>query len=173
MPQGSVFGILFYLLSFQSHSSEYFSDDDSQFSISSLDFSTKLQLMGQLTIPCLHQNVQQISRLEICKTIVIIFPPKPTPHIYPLLNFLKVFIYLFIYLAMPGLRCSLWDLELQHANSLAVACGIQFPEQGWNQGPQHCEGRVLVTGPPGKSLLCCISLQLLFSIYSGPIHKPF
>ena len=32
---------------------------------------------------------------------------------------------------------------------LAVACGIQFPDQGLNPGPLHWEVRVLATGPPG------------------------
>ena len=30
-------------------------------------------------------------------------------------------------------------------------CGIQFPDQGSNLGPQHWECGVSVTGPPGKS----------------------
>ena len=68
-------------------------------------------------------------------------------------------IYLFIYLAVPGLSCSTQDLfQLQHVESLVVAhgllvvaCGIQFPDQGWNPGSLHWEREVLATGPPGKS----------------------
>ena len=36
---------------------------------------------------------------------------------------------------------------------LIAACGIQFPDQGANLGPLHWELGVLVTGPPGKSLM--------------------
>ena len=34
---------------------------------------------------------------------------------------------------------------------LAVACGIQFLNLGWNPGPLHWELRVLAPGPPAKS----------------------
>ena len=34
---------------------------------------------------------------------------------------------------------------------LAVACGIWFPDQGSNLSPLLWEGRVLATGPPGRS----------------------
>ena len=43
---------------------------------------------------------------------------------------------LFIYLAAPGLSCSMW---------------IYFRDQGSNLGPLHREPRLLATGPPGKS----------------------
>ena len=48
----------------------------------------------------------------------------------------------FICLAAAGLNCSAKDLlsGLQHAESLVVACGVWFPQQGWNLG-------VLATGP--------------------------
>ena len=49
------------------------------------------------------------------------------------LYFLKLF---FIYLAVLGPNCGLWD---------------QFPDQGSNMGPLHWEHRVLDTGPTGKS----------------------
>ena len=52
--------------------------------------------------------------------------------------------YIFIYLFAPG-------FYLQHTNSLVVACGIQFPDQGSNPGPLHWEHGVPATGPPGKS----------------------
>ena len=34
--------------------------------------------------------------------------------------------YLFVCLAVPGLSCSIWDLQslLRHAGSLATTCGI-------------------------------------------------
>ena len=53
----------------------------------------------------------------------------------------EVFCFFFfnMYFAAPGL-------------SLAVACGIQFPDQGSNLGPMHWESRALATEPPGKSL---------------------
>ena len=49
--------------------------------------------------------------------------------------FLKLF--LFIYLALLGLSCSMWDLVSQ---------------PGIEPGPPVWECEVLVTGPPGKSL---------------------
>ena len=53
-----------------------------------------------------------------------------------ILNFF-FFFSLFIYLAAHGLSC---------------ACGIWFPNQVLNPGPQHWEFRVLASGPPGESL---------------------
>ena len=61
-------------------------------------------------------------------------------------NYLKVFlkINLFIYLAVPGLSCSLGNLRssLQHVGFLAATCklllatcGTYFPDQGLNLGP--------------------------------------
>ena len=35
---------------------------------------------------------------------------------------------------------------------LVAACGIKFPDQGWNLDPLHLECRVLAAGPSGKSL---------------------
>lgn len=56
------------------------------------------------------------------------------------------------YLAAPGLSWDTRDLwsSLRHARSLAVACGIEFPEEGSNPGPLLWEHRVLTIGPPGK-----------------------
>ena len=51
---------------------------------------------------------------------------------------------LFVYFAAPGLSCGMQKL-------LAAACGIQFPDQGSNQGPLYWEGGVLATGPQRKS----------------------
>ena len=53
-------------------------------------------------------------------------------------------IYLFIYLAVPSVNCSTWDL-------LVVESRILFPDQGSNLTPLSWECRVLATGPPGKS----------------------
>ena len=63
------------------------------------------------------------------------------------------FLKLFIYLAVLGPNCGLWD---------------QFPDQGSNLGPLHWEHRVLVTGSTVKSpfafffflnqFLCCCLL---------------
>ena len=51
------------------------------------------------------------------------------------------FLIFFIYLAVPGLSCSMWDL---------------VPDQGSNPDPLHWEHGVLATGPPGKSLGVCL-----------------
>ena len=77
--------------------------------------------------------------------------------------------YLFTYLTVPGLSGGTQHLQssLQPAGSfswggggvgggcelLVAACGIFFPDQGWNPGPLPWECRVLATGPPGKSLI--------------------
>ena len=57
------------------------------------------------------------------------------------LHFLKNIFFLYINLDAPGLLCSM-QVE---------ACDWD-PDLGSNQGPLHWEHRVLVTGPPGKSL---------------------
>ena len=44
-------------------------------------------------------------------------------------------LFLFVYLAAPGLSCLVWDLQLWHAGSLVAACGIYFPDQGSNPDP--------------------------------------
>ena len=56
-------------------------------------------------------------------------------------------------LAVLGLSCGLQDLGslFWHVEFSAVACGIYFPDQGWNLGLLHWECRVQATGPPGKS----------------------
>ena len=84
--------------------------------------------------------------------------------------FLFTFLYLFIYLAVSGLSCGTWDLQLQHMGSLVVACeflvvacGIQFPDQGSNPGPLRWERRVLVTGTPWKSLHCLFIYLYFFN----------
>ena len=47
--------------------------------------------------------------------------------------------YSFIYLAAPGLNCGTWALQSSshHEGSSALACGIQFPDQGSNLGQLH------------------------------------
>ena len=49
--------------------------------------------------------------------------------------------YLFIYLTVPGLSCSRWDLQssLEQAGLFTVACEIWFPDQGSNPNPWHWE----------------------------------
>ena len=44
---------------------------------------------------------------------------------------------------------------------LIMACGVQFPDQVLNSRPLYWECWVLVTGPPGKSLLFIFILALL------------
>ena len=44
-----------------------------------------------------------------------------------------------IYLTAPGLSCYVWDL---------------VPNQEFNPDPLHWEHKILVTGPPAKSLKC-------------------
>ena len=93
----------------------------------------------------------------------------------PLFTFLKKFI--FIYLVVLGLSCSMHDLQspLQDAESLAAACellgatrGIQFPDQQSNPSPLCWESGVLATGPPGKSLPTSFFFFNLFSYLAVP-----
>ena len=42
---------------------------------------------------------------------------------------------------------------------LVVACGIQSPEQGWNWGPLHWEGRILATRYQGSPRLGSFTLR--------------
>ena len=79
----------------------------------------------------------------------------------------------FISLAVLGLTCSMQDLPslLQHVRSLAVACGIQFPDQGLNPGPLHWERGVLATEPPEKSFSDRFSNAN--STYEESIHSSF
>ena len=65
----------------------------------------------------------------------------------------NIYIYIYSHLFVQLRWSSLW-----HVRSLAVACkllvvacGIWFPDQGWNPGSLCWEYRVLATGPPGKS----------------------
>ena len=46
---------------------------------------------------------------------------------------------------------------------LVMACGVQFPDQGWNPGSVHWERRVLATGTQGKSLLFVFKKELIVS----------
>ena len=56
--------------------------------------------------------------------------------------------------------------SLQPVGSPVVACRIQFPGQGLNQGPLLQELGVLATGPPGKSPQNPIFIQCVVIIYS-------
>ena len=43
-----------------------------------------------------------------------------------------------------------------------AACGIQFPDRGWNLGSQHREHGAFATGPPGNSRIVSVSLLDFF-----------
>ena len=60
-----------------------------------------------------------------------------------------------IYLAVPGLPCSTWDLQLlwlQHVNSQSQHVASSFLTRDGTLGPLYWENGVLATGPPGKTL---------------------
>ena len=74
---------------------------------------------------------------------------------------------LIIYFGCARSQLRLVGSSLRHAGALVVACrllvvacGIQFPDQGWNLGPLHWERRVLPTGSSGKSHTIPCSLIL-------------
>ena len=52
--------------------------------------------------------------------------------------FKKIFIHLFIYLAVPGPSCGMWDLQLRHANSQLWHTGSSFPTRDRTRAP--CTG---------------------------------
>ena len=80
--------------------------------------------------------------------------------------------YLFIYLAEPGLSCSMRALLVAACRLLVASCGIQFPDQGLNPDPLHWELTVLTTGPLGKSLHY-LSLNLFFKFIYFWLHWVF
>ena len=49
--------------------------------------------------------------------------------------------------------------------TLVVACGIEFLDQGSNPDPLHGQHGVLATGPPGKSL----PFHILKSVFQRPV----
>ena len=53
---------------------------------------------------------------------------------------------------------------------LAMACGIEFPDQGWNLGPLHWECKAFATGPPGMSLSIFITYVFVRSSLSLGIY---
>lgn len=55
------------------------------------------------------------------------------------------------------IRSKVW-----HVGFLAEACGIQFPGQGSNLPPLHCEHKVLATRVPGQSPIIKAELLFLF-----------
>ena len=86
--------------------------------------------------------------------------------------FKKIFICLFG-CGVLALACRIF-FQLQQEESLVAACkllvaayGIQFPNQAVNPGPPHWEGRILATGPPGKSP------SLLFNGLISTAHNYF
>ena len=109
----------------------------------------ELPLLGRFCLPVFFLYMMCIS----IKSLTVYFPRELSSALF-LFN-------LFIYLTLLGLSYGTLDLQssLQHAGSLvvacrllAVACGIQFLDQGLNLGPLHRENRVLATGPPSKFL---------------------
>ena len=100
---------------------------------------------------------------------------------FPFFNWFLKTIYLLIYLAVPGLSCSTWDLR-SSLWSWTFSCSMwtvsydmwdRVPWPGIQPRPLHWEHRVLATGPPGKSLTdflnhlnkYLIDLQLLRLLY--------
>ena len=73
-------------------------------------------------------------------------------------------IFIFIYLAAPGLMnsCGMWDLLSVPCKLLAAARGIQFSDQEFSSGPLHWEHGVLAPWLPGKPCLQGIIITLLW-----------
>ena len=71
-----------------------------------------------------------------------------------LLKIFFLFLIYVVYLAVPALSCSTWDLHsfIRHMGPLVAVRGILFPDQGSSPGLLHWEWGVLAPGPPGKSL---------------------
>ena len=79
--------------------------------------------------------------------------------------FLKIFI-LFIWL--HWVLVVVWAIFI-NMQTLAAACGIWFPDYGWNPGSLHWENGVLATGPPGKS---CRALFNSFEYMQFSVSHP-
>ena len=108
----------------------------------------ELPLLGRFCLPVFFLYMMCIS----IKSLTVYFPLDLSSSLF--------LFKLFIYLTLLGLSYGTLDLQssLQHAGSLvvacrllAVACGIQFPDQGLNLGPLHWECGILATGQSGKS----------------------
>ena len=91
--------------------------------------------------------------------------PRSVASFFLFFFFLKIFIYLFIWLrrvlvAACGLLSSgVWALKHMHWGSVVVACGLScpaacgilVPRPGIEPASPALEGGFLTTGPPGKS----------------------
>ena len=62
---------------------------------------------------------------------------------------------------MPVSVEACWIFLVVTCKLLVTACGIKFPDQESNPGPLHWELRVLVIGPPGKSLVSHFNKRML------------
>ena len=84
-----------------------------------------------------------------------------------ILHYILFFFFFFLLIHLFGYaHCGMWGL-------LIVACGIQFPEQGWNLGPMHWEHRVLATGPPEKSPILHSYNITLYITLSVKVQRDF
>ena len=72
------------------------------------------------------------------------------------LMFIIFVVFYFLFLCLSFFFCHLWVLKKNLfgcMESLVVACGIQFPDQGSNPSTLHWECGILATGPPGSPCL--------------------
>ena len=62
--------------------------------------------------------------------------------------------------SMQGLRASVKHMEslVVACKLLTVACGVSFPDQGWDPDPLHWEDGILATGPPPGHTICGLTV---------------
>ena len=85
--------------------------------------------------------------------------------------------YVFIYLAASGLSCIIWDLSLQCAGSVAVACGLScskvcgilVPRSRIEPMSPALQGRLLTTGPTHLKSRSFIVDKILKSVSCIPL----
>ena len=81
-----------------------------------------------------------------------------------------IYIYIYFFFKILILFIWLWHVLLWHEGFLAVACGIQSPDQILNPRLLYWECGVLATGPLGKSLKWFLYCTIVLTEFP-PVHK--
>ena len=87
--------------------------------------------------------------------------------------FQNIYFYLFIWLHWVFVVACGILLIVAACELLVKACGIQFPDQGWNPSPLSWECGVLAIGPAGKSLSYPLYSSVCMSIPNSLIGLIF
>ena len=113
----------------------------SQFRVQWCDFSHSPETHQEMINCCLISSEYTPSELPVSGSLLTLLYAWPSQSLF---KKKKSLLFLFIYLAVPGLICGTWDLQswLQHVGSLVAvcrllveACGILFPWPGIEPRP--------------------------------------